>query len=146
MADYGSFNKVVLIGRIATEIKSKESGKGTPVASFKIATNELYRNEKKPRPSFHRVVCFGDKADMVVEFGDKGRLTGVEGKLHERSWTDEKGQMHSLTEVAAEQVIFMTAREKKEEKPQEKEASSVEEEGEPFEKTEREPGEDDDPF
>jgi len=146
MADYGSFNKVVLIGRIATEIKSKESKKGTPVASFKIATNELYRNEKKPRPSFHRVVCFGDKADMMVEFGDKGRLTGVEGKLHERSWTDEKGQMHSLTEVAAEQVIFLTAREKKEE-PQEKETGFVEEKSEePFEKTGREPGEDDDPF
>lgn len=145
MADYGSFEKTVIVGRIVGEIKSKKSNKGTPVASFSVATNKLYQNEKKPRPFFHRIVCFGDRADMVVKYGEKGRLVCIEGQRHEITWKDEKEQWHTLVEVAAEQVVLLEAREKKEEKPQEKEASSVEEEGEPFEKTGREPGEDD-PF
>jgi len=150
MADYGSCNKVILVGRIAGDIKSKDSKKGTPVASFSIATNEIYLNETKPRPSFHRVITFGKKADLVVKYGEKGRLICIEGKLHASSWKDENEQTHTVVEVAAEQIIFLTGketiREKKEEEPQEKEAGFVEGEGEPFEKTEREPGEDDDPF
>lgn len=146
MADSGSFNKTLLVGRIAGEIKSKKSNKGTPVASFSVATNELFRNEKKQRPFFHRVVCFGDKADMMVEYGEKGRLVCIEGKRHESSWKDEKEQMHTIVEVAAEQVIFLEPLKKKEEEPQEKEASSAEGETDPFEKTGREPGDDDFPF
>jgi len=144
MADYGSFNKVVLIGRITGDTKSKDSKKGTAVASFSIATNELYLNENKPRPSFHRVVTFGKKADLVVKYGEKGRLICIEGKLHTRSWKDEGGQTHTVVEVAAEQIIFLTGKEKKEE-PEEKDADFVEGESEPFEKAGREPGEDD-PF
>jgi len=144
MADYGSFNKVVLIGRITGDIKSKDSKKGTAVSTFSVATNELYLNENKPRPSFHRVVCFGSKAEMMVKYGEKGRLVCVEGKLHTRSWKDEEGQAHTVVEVAAEQVIFLEALKKKEE-PQEKDPYLVEEESEPFEETGRQPGEDD-PF
>jgi single-strand DNA-binding protein len=145
VSDYGSFNKTLLVGRIAGEVKAKDSKKGTPVATFSVATNEIYLNETKPRPSFHRVVCFGKKADLMVEYGEKGRLVCVEGKRHESNWQDEQGQMHTLVEVAAEQVIFLTAKEKKEEEPQEKESGPVEEEAEPFEETGRQPGEDD-PF
>jgi len=140
VADYGSFNKTLLVGRIAGDVKSKDSKKGTPVASFTIATNELYLNENKPRPSFHRVVCFGKKADLVVKYGEKGRLICVEGKLHTRSWKDEQGQMHTIVEVAAEQIIFLTGKEKKEE-VQEKDDDSTEEKEDPFEETERQPGE-----
>ena len=141
MADYGSFNKTLLVGRISSDIKSKDSKKGTPVASFSVATNEIYLNEKTPRPSFHRIIAFGKKANLVVEYGEKGRLICVEGKLHTRSWKDEGGQAHTVVEVAAEQIIFLTAKEKKEE-PQEKDPDLVEEEGEPFEETGRQPGED----
>ena len=145
MSDYGGFNKVLLVGRIAGEIKSKKSKKGTPVSTFSVATNELYLNEKKQRPSFHRIVCFGDKAEMMVKYGEKGRLVCVEGKLHTRSWKDEKEQTHTVVEVAAEQIIFLEASKKKEEKTQEKDPGLVEEDAEPFEETGRQPGEDD-PF
>jgi single-strand DNA-binding protein len=145
VSDYGSFNKTLIVGRITGDIKSKDSKKGTPVATFSVATNELYLNENKPRPSFHRVVTFGKKAEMMVEYGEKGRLVCIEGKLHTRSWKDENEQTHTVVEVAAEQIIFLEASKKKEEKTQEKDPDSVEKESGAFEETGRQPGEDD-PF
>jgi len=144
MADLGSFNKVVLIGRIVGEIKSKNSSKGTPIASFTLATNEIYLNEDKPRPSFHRIICFGKKAGLMVQYGEKARLVAVEGKLHARNWEDDQGQKHTFVEVAAEQIVFLGPSKKKE-KSQEKDPDIVEEEGEDHQETGRQPGEDD-PF
>jgi single-strand DNA-binding protein len=150
MADYGSLNKVILIGRISTEIKSKDSKKGTAICWFNLATNELYREEEKPRAYFNRVVCFGQKAKMMVEYGTMGRLIAIEGKLHNRSWQGEDGQRHSMTEVAAESIVFLTAAKEKDktQAPKEQEEKTpdwVEEEGERLEEKERQPREDD-PF
>lgn len=144
MADYISFNKVILIGRISSEIKSRDTKRGTPVAWFNVATNEVYGQDKKPHAFFHRVICFGKKAQFIFKYGEIGRLIAVEGKIHTRSWGDESGARRSMTEVSAEQVIVLTASKGKqvevpeEQQPQEEEGS--------LEETEGQPADDEEPF
>jgi len=110
MSDYFSFNKVVLVGRIAQEIHTREiKGGATKMAWFQLATNEIFKGKKSAY--FLRVVTFGTLAEIVMKYGHKGRLALVEGKLHSRVFEDE-GTKKTMVEVLAEQIIFL---EKKEE-------------------------------
>jgi len=107
MPDYYSFNKVILVGRIACEVERYDYKIGTMLAKFKIVTDQIFLKEKKPRAYFFRVVCSGKLAMWVSKYGRVGDLICVEGKLKHRSWRDPAGGFHDTTETWAEAIIFL---------------------------------------
>lgn len=127
MADYGSFAKTHLLGRICQEPKSRDTQKGTKVAWFHIVTNFILPGDKGPRPQYHRVTCFGKRAEYMMKYGNLGRLFMIEGRPHYRAWVDQEGKQHAINEVIAEQTIAVEAYKKREGKPQEKEEAKKEE-------------------
>ena len=76
-------NHVQLIGRLGNdpEVRTFESGK--KMASFSLATNESYYNnkgEKVTDTQWHNVVVWGKKADVVENYLKKGSEIAMEGK------------------------------------------------------------------
>lgn len=108
-------NKVMLIGNLGKdpEIRVNQSS-GKKVVSFSLATSRRYRDnngEQKEETNWHNVVGFGKVADIFEQLGvSKGTTLYVEGRLTNRSWTDQNGQKRYVTEVALDTFQLLTPR------------------------------------
>jgi len=109
-------NKVQLIGNLGKdpEIRVNQAS-GKKVVSFSLATSRRYRDnngEQKEDTQWHNIVGWGKIADVVEQLGiRKGTSLYVEGRLTNRSWTDQaSGQKRYVTEVALDTFQILTPR------------------------------------
>jgi single-strand DNA-binding protein len=109
-------NKVQLIGNIGKdpEIRVNQIG-GRKSVSFSIATSRRYRDnngEQKEDTQWHNIVGWGKVAEVFEQLGiRKGTSLYVEGRLTNRSWTDQaSGQKRYVTEVALDTFQILTPR------------------------------------
>lgn len=108
-------NKVMLIGNLGKdpEIRLGQQS-GRKCVSFSLATSRRYRDnngEQKEETQWHNVVGWGKVADIVEQLGiRKGTSLYVEGRLANRSWTDQNGQKRYATEVNLETFQVLTPR------------------------------------
>jgi len=109
-------NKVLLIGNLGKdpEIRVNQAS-GKKVVSFSLATSRRYRDangEQKEDTQWHNIVGWGKVADVVEQLGvRKGTSLYVEGRLTNRSWTDQaSGQKRYVTEVALDTFQILTPR------------------------------------
>ena len=108
-------NKVMLIGNLGKdpEIRVNQAS-GKKVVSFSLATSRRYRDnngEQKEETNWHNVVGFGKIADIFEQLGvSKGTTLYVEGRLTNRSWTDQNGQKRYVTEINMDTFQLLTQR------------------------------------
>ena len=109
-------NKVQLIGNIGKdpEIRVSQIG-GRKSVSFSLATSRRYRDangEQKEDTQWHNIVGWGKVAEVFEQLGvRKGTSLYVEGRLTNRSWTDQaSGQKRYVTEVALDSFQILTPR------------------------------------
>jgi len=79
-------------------------GNGTAVANFTLAVNRKF---KKEETDFIEIQCWKQTAEFVANYGDKGRLVMVEGRLQIRPYETKEGQKRKATEVVADNVRFL---------------------------------------
>ena len=102
-------NSVQLIGNIGKdpEVKSFEKSKK---ASFSIATNETYKNQKGEKikeTQWHNVVVWGKLADIVEKYVKKGNEVAIEGKLVHRSYETASGEKRFITEINVNDLVML---------------------------------------
>jgi single-strand DNA-binding protein len=99
----GSVNKVILIGNLGRDPEIRTTQNGTKVANLNLATSESWRDkssgERKEKTEWHRVVIFGNLADIAEKYLKKGSKVYVCGSLQTRKWTDQSGNEKYTTEV-----------------------------------------------
>ncbi len=99
----GSVNKVILIGNLGKDPEVRSMQNGGKVANLSIATSESWRDkasgEKKEKTEWHRVVIFGNLAEIAEKYLKKGSKVYVSGSLQTRKWTDQSGAEKYSTEV-----------------------------------------------
>lgn len=103
-------NRVQLIGHVGQEpeIKNFENGK---LVNLSIATNETYKNakgEKVEKTEWHRITAWGKTAEIIEKYVTKGKEIAIEGKLSHRSYDDKDGNKQYVTEVIANEVLFLS--------------------------------------
>lgn len=109
-------NKVMLIGNIGKDPEIRVSpSSGSKQVSFSIATSRRYRDangEQKEDTQWHNIVGWGKVAEVFEQLGiRKGTSLYVEGRLTNRSWTDQaSGQKRYVTEVALDTFQILTPR------------------------------------
>lgn len=109
-------NKCMLIGNIGKDPEIRVSPTtGSKQVSFSLATSRRYRDnngEQKEQTDWHNIVGWGKVADVVEQLGiRKGTSLYVEGRLANRSWTDQaSGQKRYVTEVALDTFQILTPR------------------------------------
>ncbi len=109
---YALKNKVQLIGNLGNtpEVKQFESGK--KVATFRLATTEIYRNakgEKVKDVQWHNLVMWGKLAEIAEKFLKVGKEVAVEGKLVNKQYTDKEGNKKYFTEVQVSEMLMLGA-------------------------------------
>ncbi|HCD42048.1 MAG: single-stranded DNA-binding protein [Bacillota bacterium] len=101
-------NRIVLIGRLVREPELRYTQTGIAVASFTIAVNRPFLNQKGQREAdFIDIVVWRNQAENCANYLSKGRLVGVDGRLQIRSYETADGQRRRVAEVVADRVEFL---------------------------------------
>ena len=99
-------NNVSLIGRLTAPPALQNTLNGTSVCRFSIAVDRRFKKEGQPTADFIPVVAWRQTAEFVSKYFTKGSRIAVIGSIQTRSWDDDDGQRHYLTEVIADNVEF----------------------------------------
>lgn len=106
-----SLNQVVLIGRAGQDPESKTVGTGNVVAKISLATSKRYKDKdgnNQESTTWHNVIAWNAKADLLSRFVSKGDRLGVVGELQTRSYEANDGGKRYVTEVVAKDFIFLS--------------------------------------
>ena len=101
-------NKVILMGRLTRdpEVRYTQTN-NTLVASFSLAVNRRFvRQGEERQADFINCVAWNKTGEFVSKYFKKGQQVGIIGRIQTRSWDDEQGQKHYVTEVIAEEAYF----------------------------------------
>ncbi len=104
-------NQVQLIGNLGADPEVRHTASGNTIANMRLATNFAYTSrssgERVEGTEWHRAVVFGKLAENVGKYLKKGAPAFVQGRLRTRSWEDNGGVTRYVTEVIANDVIFL---------------------------------------
>ena len=95
-------NVVVLLGRIVKDIEVKKTQKETSVVSNTLAVKRSYGKDT----DFIDFVAYGNTADFLAQYFQKGRMVAAKGELQTREWEDKEGRKRKNVEVIVEKVDF----------------------------------------
>ena len=101
-------NKVILMGRLTTdpEVRYTQTN-NTVVASFSLAVNRRFARQGEERQAdFINIVAWSKLGEFCSKYFKKGQQVGVIGRIQTRTWDDDQGQKHYVTEVVAEEAYF----------------------------------------
>lgn len=107
----GTINKAIILGRLGVDPELRYTPSGTAVANLSIATNEGYKDRQTGQfvdsTQWHRVVAFSKAAETLGEYGRKGALIYVEGRLRTNKWQDKQGNDRYTTEIIISEFQFV---------------------------------------
>lgn len=101
-------NKVILMGRLTRdpEVRYTQTS-NTLVASFSLAVNRRFvRQGEERQADFINIVAWGKTGEFCSKYFKKGQQVGIIGRIQTRTWDDDQGQKHYVTEVIAEETYF----------------------------------------
>ncbi len=101
-------NKVILMGRLTRdpEVRYTQTS-NTLVASFSLAVNRRFvRQGEERQADFINIVAWGKLGEFCSKYFKKGQQVGIVGRIQTRTWDDDQGQKHYVTEVVAEEAYF----------------------------------------
>jgi len=104
-------NVVAIIGRLGRNPEIRSTGQGKAVTNFAIAVDHGF-GEKKVT-SWVPIVAWEKTAELAQQYLVKGSQVAVEGRLQQRQWQDKEGNNHSMIEVVASRLDFLTRADKK---------------------------------
>ncbi len=106
-------NVVILMGNMTRDAELRYTPNGRAVADFGLAVNRTYKDasgEVKEAVDFFDVVVWGKLAEIIGEYGGKGKGVHVVGRLQNRSWEGQDGSKRNKTEVIANEITLVGAK------------------------------------
>ncbi|NMC27615.1 MAG: single-stranded DNA-binding protein [Syntrophomonadaceae bacterium] len=97
-------NRVILIGRLTRDPELRYTPNGTAVATFSLAVNRRFNKEQT---DYIDIVAWRQTAEFCANYGSKGRLLAVEGRLQARTYETKEGQKRKVVEVVADDIRFL---------------------------------------
>jgi single-strand DNA-binding protein len=102
-------NVVAATGRLTRDPQVRYAQSGTAICDFGLAVGRKYNG--KEEVTWLDVVAFGRLAEVLGEYGAKGRQVAIRGWLQTDEWEDKKsGQKRSKLKVVAEGVTLLGAK------------------------------------
>ena len=101
-------NKVILMGRLTRDPAARYTQtNNTIAASFSLAVNRRFvRQGEERQADFINIVAWSKLGEFCSKYFKKGQQVAVTGRLQTRTWDDDQGQKHYITEVIAEEAYF----------------------------------------
>lgn len=108
-----SINKVIISGNLTRDPELRQTTSGMPVLGFGVAVNDRRKNQNtgewEDYPNFIDCTMFGNRAEGVSRFLNKGSKVCIEGKLRWSQW-ERDGQKRSKVEVIVDEIEFLSPR------------------------------------
>ena len=103
-------NKVILSGRICSDLELKTTGSGTSVCSFRLAAQRRFKNaEGNYDADFISIVAWRSNADFIKKHFKKGDPIELGGSLQTRNY-EKDGNTVYITEVVIDEVGFVLSK------------------------------------
>jgi len=99
-------NKAVLMGRLTKDPELRYTASNISVCSFTVAVDRRFKSEGQPTADFIPVIAWRQTAEFVAKYFTKGQRIALSGSIQTRSWEDDSGKKHYITEVLANDVYF----------------------------------------
>ncbi len=83
-------NFVIQCGNVVADPQLSYTTTGTPVVNFRIAVNTKFKGGE--RTLFIDCTAFGPVAEIIAQYGNKGKNIMVTGELAQDEWTSKQGE------------------------------------------------------
>jgi single-strand DNA-binding protein len=108
-------NRVDLIGNLTRDVELQKTKDGVAVAKFTIAVNRTHKNDQGEYDTdFFQITVWRDLADNVAKYVKKGNKVAVCGEIRTGSYESKEGEKKYTTEILANEVEFLTPKNKDE--------------------------------
>ena len=100
----------MIYGNLTRDPEMRALPNGTPVTSFSVATNRVYKDKngaKQESVDFHNIVVFARQAETVAQYLRKGSPVFVEGRIQTDEYTDKDGIKRKSTKVRCDKVVLL---------------------------------------
>ncbi len=103
------FNRVIMVGRLASDPELKYTPSGIAVTQFRMAVNrpmsaEARSNGQEKQADFFSIVAWRQSAEYAANYLGKGRLVLVEGRLQVREYVTQAGEKRRDTEIVVDNL------------------------------------------
>lgn len=106
----GSYNHIVLVGRLVADPELRQTQQGVPVTSFRIAVDRPRGRDGDKQTDFFGVSIWRQRAERAAEFLQKGRLVLISGRVQIREYTDRENNKRTAVDVVADDFQMLDSR------------------------------------
>ena len=100
-------NKAILMGRLTRDPEVRYSQNNLTIANFTLAVDRRFvRQGEERQTDFIPVVTFGKTAEFCEKYYRKGQQVLIMGRIQPRTWDDNEGKRHYITEIVCEEAYF----------------------------------------
>ena len=101
-------NKVTLMGRLTKDPETRYTSTNNKcVCSFTLAVNRRFSKPgEEKQADFIPIVAWEKTAEFCSKYFTKGIQVVVCGRMQNRTWDDNDGKKHYITEVIADETYF----------------------------------------
>ena len=107
-----SVNKIILVGNVGQDPDIQETGNGTKVAHFSLATNRRTNGsgeEPQEQADWHRLTLWNRLAQFAQDYVSKGDRIYVEGRLEYDSY-ERDGVSIPTADVNVRELVLLSPR------------------------------------
>lgn len=99
-----TINTIVVSGRLTADPELRITQQGTSVANGSIAVTDGYGDNEKT--FFFNYEAWKHTADYIANYGKKGMLVTLHGKLTQQTWEDDKGNKRQKVSIRVSEAIL----------------------------------------
>ncbi len=99
-------NKVILTGRLCTDVDLRHTQNDKAVATYRLAVNRDFKKDGQPDADFLNCVAWGKTAEWAAKYLRKGTKITIEGRIETRSYDDKDGKKVYVTEIIVDRHEF----------------------------------------
>lgn len=100
-------NKVIMMGRIASDLEFKTTPNGVTVCTFRLAVERNYQKKGEEKiTDFFNAAAWRGTAEFITKWFSKGRMILVEGEMQTRQYNDKNGNPATWYEILVDNAYF----------------------------------------
>ncbi len=108
-------NRVILIGRLTRDPELRYTRGNTAIAMFNLAVDRRVKDDGTKETDFIVCKCFNKLAENLAKFQKRGNLISLVGRIKTDSYDDKDGKRKYTIEVVADEIQFLSQKQKQEE-------------------------------
>lgn len=104
-------NKVLLIGNLTKDVELNNTTNGVALAKFTLAVARRYEGPDGTKETdFFNIVAWRGLAETCKKYLKKGSKAAIFGSIHNRTYDAADGTKRYVTDIQAEDVLFLSAK------------------------------------